>query len=171
MQLLTIHRIRHIAWEKCPYRVADKASALLGRGKMGARTNAHTELRTKRSLREVIYQNRPIVSSQLNLSVFVYAVRLTVSALLGGRTATGPSAPSTGALCSIKTWQSRSCMPRGRGLHLSTFRLNVSAFCGIWGALTVCLGVVYGVSGGARGYLGCISVSEMVQVELKSGTV
>ena len=28
----------------------------------------------------------------------------------------------------------------GRGLHLSTFRLNVSTFCGIGGALRGCVG-------------------------------
>jgi len=32
--------------------------------------------------------------------------------------------------------------PGGRGLHSSTFRLNVSAFCGIGGVLGGCIGVV-----------------------------
>jgi len=32
----------------------------------------------------------------------------------------------------------------GMGLHSSTFRLNVSAFCGIGGALRGCLGGVWG---------------------------
>ena len=65
----------------------------------------------------------------------------------------------------------------GRGLHSSTFRLNLSAFRGIG----VHLGVIYGVSrgclGGVRGYEGdqgvcrvCF-VSETAQVELKSGRV
>jgi len=30
----------------------------------------------------------------------------------------------------------------GRGLHLFTFQLNVSAFCRIWGALRGCFGGV-----------------------------
>jgi len=36
----------------------------------------------------------------------------------------------------------------GRGLHSSTFRINVSAFCVIGGAFSGCLGGVYKVSGG-----------------------
>jgi len=57
----TIGRSRYIVWEKCPYRVADKASALCG--KAGAMLNAHTESRTKRqrSAREAMYRNRPIL--------------------------------------------------------------------------------------------------------------
>jgi hypothetical protein len=43
----------------------------------------------------------------------------------------------------------------GRGLHSFTFRLNVSNFCGIGGALRGCLGGVYevfrGCLGGDRG--------------------
>jgi hypothetical protein len=34
-----------------------------------------------------------------------------------------------------------SAAPAGRGLHSSTFRINVSVFCGIWGAFRSCLGV------------------------------
>ena len=44
----------------------------------------------------------------------------------------------------------------GRGLHSSTFRLNVSAFCGKGGAFMDRLGGVSEVSGDIRGYLGCI---------------
>jgi len=59
----------------------------------------------------------------------------------------------------------------GRGLHSSTFRLNVSAFCGI--------GIVFGDylrggAGGFRGYGGkcrVYFVSETAQIELKSGRV
>jgi len=40
---------------------------------------------------------------------------------------------------------------RGRGLHSSTFRLNVCAFCGIGGALRDCLGVVLRVFRRCRG--------------------
>jgi len=39
----------------------------------------------------------------------------------------------------------------GRGLHSSTFRLNVSALCGIGGAFRGYLGGVYGVSGSVWG--------------------
>jgi len=59
----------------------------------------------------------------------------------------------------------------GRGLHSSTFRLNVSALCGIRGAFRGCL---RGWVGGVREYDGLRGVcfeSEVVQVELKSGRV
>ena len=52
----------------------------------------------------------------------------------------------------------------GRGLHLSTFRLNLSAFCGIGGTLRRCLGCVQGVSGGIRGRLGCMSCREWLRL-------
>ena len=42
----------------------------------------------------------------------------------------------------------------GRSLHSSTFRLNMSVFCGIGGAFRNCLGGVQEVSMGIRGYLG-----------------
>jgi TPR repeat protein len=42
----------------------------------------------------------------------------------------------------------------GRGLHSFTFQLNVSAFCGIEGALRVCLGVILRVFRECRGVLG-----------------
>jgi hypothetical protein len=44
----------------------------------------------------------------------------------------------------------------GRGSHSSTFRLNLSAFCGKGGALGGCLGGVQGVSGVIRAWLGCV---------------
>jgi len=51
--------------------------------------------------------------------------------------------------------------PGIRGLRTSTFQLNVSAFCGIGGALRDCLGVVFAgveeVSGGVGGFKGCVS--------------
>jgi hypothetical protein len=59
----------------------------------------------------------------------------------------------------------------GRGLHSSTFRLNLSAFCGIRGAIRGCQGVV---RGGIRRYYGVFRVyfvSETAQVELISGRV
>ena len=62
----------------------------------------------------------------------------------------------------------------GRGLHSSTFRLNVSSLCGIRGAFRGCLGGVYGVLWGIRGYQGASRVcfvSETAQVELKRGRV
>ena len=46
-------------------------------------------------------------------------------------------------------------VPRSRGLHSSTFRLNVSAFCGIGVASRGCLGGVQKVLGGGRGVRGC----------------
>ena len=55
----------------------------------------------------------------------------------------------------------------GRGLHSSTFRLNVSAFCGMGDCFWKCQGSVEGVFGGIRVYF----VSESAQVELKSGLV
>ena len=59
----------------------------------------------------------------------------------------------------------------GKGLHSSTFRINVSALGVIGGALRGCLGVIWGVSEGVRGCIVCVSMSEMAQVELKSGRV
>jgi hypothetical protein len=44
----------------------------------------------------------------------------------------------------------------GRGLHSSTFRLNVSAFCGIGGAIGGYQGVVEAVLGALMGCSGCI---------------
>jgi hypothetical protein len=41
----------------------------------------------------------------------------------------------------------------GRGLHSSTFRLNVSTFCVIGGASRGCLGVVWGVFRRCQGIL------------------
>jgi hypothetical protein len=63
----------------------------------------------------------------------------------------------------------RTHQPAARGLHSSTFRLNLSTFCGIGGAFSGCLGGVLEVSGGIGGCLGCIFVSETAQVELKRG--
>jgi hypothetical protein len=50
-------------------------------------------------------------------------------------------------------------VPHPRGLHSSTFRLNVSAFCGIGGASRGYVGGVYEVLGGVEGCLGCVVVS------------
>ena len=49
-------------------------------------------------------------------------------------------------------------VPAGRGLHSSTFRLNVSAFCGVGGAFRGCSGGVYEVLRGSRRCLGCAIV-------------
>jgi len=51
---------------------------------------------------------------------------------------------------------SRHC---GRGLHSSTIRLNVSAFCGTGGAFRGCLGGIYEVLGDMQGCLGCLGCS------------
>jgi hypothetical protein len=57
------------------------------------------------------------------------------------------------------------------GLHSSTFRLSVSALCGIGDIVRVCLGGVEEESGGLRGLFRVYLVSELAQVELKSGRV
>jgi len=44
----------------------------------------------------------------------------------------------------------------GRGSHSSTFQLNVSAFCGIGVSFRGCKGGVKQVTGGIRGFIGCI---------------
>ena len=56
----------------------------------------------------------------------------------------------------------------GGGLHSSTFRLNVSAICGIGGAFGCCLGCLRGV-GGYLGFFRVCFVSETAQIELRSG--
>ena len=79
--------------------------------------------------------------------------------------------------------------PQPRGLHSSTFRLNVSAFCVTGVAFSGCLGVFRAcqvVSGGIRVSLGCVLsgcmrgyegvfrmyfVSGTAQGELQSGRV
>jgi len=58
----------------------------------------------------------------------------------------------------------------GRGLHTSTFQLNLSAVHGIGGARRGCVARVKGVSGGVQ-VVGCILVSDTAQVELRSGRV
>jgi len=61
--------------------------------------------------------------------------------------------------------------PSSRGLHSCTFRINVSALCGIGGAFRGCL---RGCLVGVRGYEGVSRVSfepETAQVGLKSGRV
>jgi hypothetical protein len=47
-------------------------------------------------------------------------------------------------------------LPPGRGLHSSTFRLNVSAFCGLGGACRGCIRGLQEVSRDSRGCLGCV---------------
>jgi len=56
-------------------------------------------------------------------------------------------------------------------IHSSTFRLNLSAFFGIGGALSGCLKGVRGWSGSNWGCPGSLLVSETAQVELRSGRV
>jgi hypothetical protein len=61
-------------------------------------------------------------------------------------------------------------LAKGRGLHSPTFRLNVSAFCGIGGAFNLPRGCL----GGMTGYQGVLRVlfdSGTAQVELNSGRV
>jgi hypothetical protein len=64
-----------------------------------------------------------------------------------------------------------SLPPPTRGLHSSTFRLNVSAFCGIRGCIYE---LFFGCLAGGRGHQGVFRVyfvSETAQVEMKSGRV
>ena len=66
------------------------------------------------------------------------------------------------------------CPPVFRGLHSSTFRLNLIAFCGIGVHSGVVLGGVHEVSGATKEYQGVFRVyfvSETAQVELRSGRV
>jgi hypothetical protein len=53
-------------------------------------------------------------------------------------------------------WVDKQRNMGGRGLHSSTFRLNVSAFCGMGGAFRGCLGGEWEVLGVRCGCLGCI---------------
>jgi len=55
-------------------------------------------------------------------------------------------------------------LPHGRGLHSSTFRLNVSAVRGIGGALRGCLGDVQEVLPGIWGCFGCIFCQERLRL-------
>jgi len=55
---------------------------------------------------------------------------------------------------------------QGRGSHSSTLRLNASAFCGIGGTFRGCLGSVYDVRGGIRGFSGCILYQERLRLSL-----
>ena len=57
----------------------------------------------------------------------------------------------------------------GRGLHSSTFRLNVSAFCGTGGAFRGCLGGAQEVNGGITGCLrvGCILCQKRLRLSWK----
>jgi len=84
---------------------------------------------------------------------------------------------SAPAVMKCATGLLNSTTPAARGLHSFTFQLNVSAFCGIGGALRVCLGVVSRVFRRCRGNWGVLGiyrvyfVSDTAQVELKSGRV
>ena len=55
----------------------------------------------------------------------------------------------------------------GRGLHSSTFQLNVSAFCGIGGAFMGWSGDAYEVLGGIRGCSGCYLCQKRLNVSWK----
>jgi len=54
--------------------------------------------------------------------------------------------------------------PPGRGLHSSTFRLNVSALCGIRGPCRGCVGGACVLLGGNRGCVGCISCQKQLRL-------
>jgi hypothetical protein len=57
--------------------------------------------------------------------------------------------------------------PPARGLHSSTFQLNLSAFCGIGVAFRGCFEGVWGVIGDAKGYFGCISCQKWLILSWK----
>ena len=66
--------------------------------------------------------------------------------------------------------------PPPRGLHSSTFRLNLSALYGIGGARRACVARVESALGGVRGCQGVfrvcrVFVSDTAQVELRGGRV
>jgi hypothetical protein len=83
-----------------------------------------------------------------------------------------PAAQLEAAAAARAGWGRRATAYKpGRGLPTSTFRLNVSAFCGIGGACGSCLGSVEEVPEGIRGCVGVYVVSETAQVELSSGRV
>jgi hypothetical protein len=67
-----------------------------------------------------------------------------------------------------KTQPPPACTPpTTRGLHSSTFQLNSSALYGVGGACSGCVARVKGVLGGIE----CDPLSDMAQVELRSGRV
>jgi hypothetical protein len=68
---------------------------------------------------------------------------------------------SLGVLGTLFCLDSFGFLPITRGLHSSTFRLNVSAFCGTEGT---CKGCLCGGSGGLRGCLGCISCQKRLKL-------
>ena len=55
----------------------------------------------------------------------------------------------------------------GRGLHSSTFWLNVSAFCGIGGASRGCFEGIEEVSGVTRGCVGCVLCQKWLRLSSK----
>ena len=121
------------------------------RGKAGARLNAHTELRTRRqrSAQEAIYRNRPIENKHstdvesppppplvcMNIHPEGSWVRYRCECLSSMTLLQGRGRSARGALPEQRRPGSRLLRGRadhggGRGLHSSTIRLNVSAFCG-----------------------------------------
>ena len=57
--------------------------------------------------------------------------------------------------------------PRGRALHSFAFRLNVSAFCGIGGAIRGYQGIVQGVLGVTMKCVGCILCQKRLRLSWK----
>jgi hypothetical protein len=78
-------------------------------------------------------------------------------------------AATTSAECAVHP--TMAFCPVIRDLQSSSFRLNVSDFCGIGGASRGCLGYVWEALGSTKGCYGvfrvCV-VSETAQVELRS---
>ena len=65
---------------------------------------------------------------------------------------------------SVEAFFARQAPATGRGLHSSTFRLNLSAFCKIGGAFRGCRGGVWEISGRVRGCFGCILCQERLRL-------
>jgi len=61
-------------------------------------------------------------------------------------------------------------LPLGRGLHSSTFQLNLGTLNGIAGARRGCVSRMKGVIGGV-GCAGCFLATDTAQVEVRSGRV
>jgi len=85
-------------------------------------------------------------------------------ALVKWRNSTCTASPSARRRCDPPAWPPHAawrrprCAPWSRGLHLSTFRVNLSALCGMGGECRGCVGGVQGVSGGVGGVYGVSGV-------------
>jgi len=100
------------------------------RRKAGARLNAHIELRAKRrrSAREAIYRNRPIVSQYLSSAPKIRSVERRAAEIQRRCVVeVHRSTPTASCPRGVKY----TTLPTARGRHCLTFRLNLSTSCGI----------------------------------------